>query len=90
MVTKFSVHRRKEKNLLLYSILLLLILQALSANEAYYTTERHVLTFPQHVSPNKSLRDASVAAEKKLSDFGVEMRLGIFFSRKSNHFSLQT
>ena len=33
-----------------------------------------MLTFLQHVSPNKDLRDASVAAEKKLSDFGVEMR----------------
>ena len=54
-------------------------MQALSANEAYYSTERHMLTFPQHVSPNKSLRDASVATEKKLSDFGVEMRLAIIF-----------
>ena len=67
-------------------VLFLLLMQALSANEADYSTERHMLTFPQHVSPNKSLRDASVAAEKKLSDFGVEMRLGINFSRKDQLF----
>lgn len=34
-----------------------------------------MLTFLQHVSSSKTLRDASVAAEKKLSDFDVEMRL---------------
>ena len=48
--------------------------QALADDHTTCTTQRNILDFPQHVSPNKELRDASVAADKKLSDFDVEMR----------------
>ncbi len=52
------------------------VFQALAANDATYSTERNQLDFAQHVSPDKELRDASVDADKKLSDFDVEMRSG--------------
>ena len=42
-----------------------------------YQTERNLLDFLQHVSPDKSLRDASVEADKKLSEFDVEIRYDI-------------
>ncbi|KAK2155249.1 hypothetical protein LSH36_245g03012 [Paralvinella palmiformis] len=40
-----------------------------------YSTQRNLLDFVQHVSPDKSLRDASVAVDKKLSEFDVEMSM---------------
>jgi len=39
-----------------------------------YHTRRNLLDFLQHVSPDKDLRDASVTADKKLSEFDVEIR----------------
>jgi len=39
-----------------------------------YAVERNNIDFVQHVFENKELRDASVAADKKLSEFDVEMR----------------
>jgi len=46
----------------------------LGDNTRDYQTKRNQLDFLQHVSPDKELRDASVASDKKLSDFDVEMR----------------
>ena len=56
--------------LIIYS----LFSQALADDETESSTHRNILDFPQHVSPEKELRDASVAADKKLSEFDVEMR----------------
>jgi thimet oligopeptidase len=50
-------------------------MQVLADNGSDYSVNRNILDFPQHVSPDKNLREASVAADKKLSDFDVEMRL---------------
>ena len=49
-------------------------MKALADDACSYKTERNLLDFLQHVSPDKALRDASVAADKKLSEFDVEMR----------------
>jgi len=48
--------------------------QKLTDDFTDYSTQRNLLDFVQHVSPDKSLRDASVAVDKKLSEFDVEMR----------------
>ena len=50
------------------------LLQALADDTCTYQTRRNLLDFLQHVSPDKTLRDASVAADKKLSEFDVEIR----------------
>jgi len=50
------------------------LLQALADDTCTYRTRRNLLQFLQHVSPDKALRDASVAADKKLSEFDVEIR----------------
>jgi len=50
------------------------LLQVLADDMCTYNTKRNLLDFLQHVSPDKALRDASVAADKKLSEFDVEIR----------------
>jgi len=51
-----------------------MLLQALADDTCTYQTRRNLLDFLQHVSPDKALRDASVTADKKLSEFDVEIR----------------
>ena len=49
--------------------------QTLADDNRDYSTARNQLDFLQHVSADKNLREASVAVDKKLSDFDVEIRL---------------
>lgn len=54
-----------------------MIFKALSDNDCVYAVNRNNVDFLQHVSDNKDLREASVAADKELSEFDVEMRFVI-------------
>jgi len=51
------------------------VVKALADDLVDYITNRNLLDFIQHVSQDKDLRDASVAADKKLSDFDVELSM---------------
>ncbi|KAJ7372971.1 Thimet oligopeptidase [Desmophyllum pertusum] len=55
-------------------------LKALSDDSTEYNTAKSVLDFPQHVSTDKEIRTASTEADRKLSEFEVEvsMRKDVF------------
>uniref|UniRef100_A0A3B3WQT1 Peptidase M3A/M3B catalytic domain-containing protein n=1 Tax=Poecilia mexicana TaxID=48701 RepID=A0A3B3WQT1_9TELE len=50
-------------------------LEALANAKLDYASSRHVLDFPQYVCPNKEVRSASTEADKKLSEFDVEISM---------------
>ncbi|XP_046548552.1 LOW QUALITY PROTEIN: thimet oligopeptidase-like [Haliotis rubra] len=51
------------------------VVKALADNDCQYSVKRNNLDFVQHVYADKGLRDVSVEADKKLSEFEVEMSM---------------
>jgi thimet oligopeptidase len=58
------------------------VLKAAADVDSWYAVQRNNLDFLHHVSSDKEIRDTSVAVDKKLSDFDVElsMRQDVFES----------
>ncbi|CAG5132560.1 unnamed protein product, partial [Candidula unifasciata] len=58
------------------------VVKAAADSDCWYAVERNNIDFLRHVSADKELRDASLAADKKLSEFDVElsMRQDVFES----------
>ncbi|KAI9099325.1 hypothetical protein DFS34DRAFT_592989 [Phlyctochytrium arcticum] len=56
------------------------VVKKMAEVDAWLSLESNNLTFPQYVSPDKSVRDAAIAANKLLDDFEIEqgMRLDLF------------
>uniref|UniRef100_A0A7N6FK62 Peptidase M3A/M3B catalytic domain-containing protein n=1 Tax=Anabas testudineus TaxID=64144 RepID=A0A7N6FK62_ANATE len=50
-------------------------LKALANAKLDYASSRHILDFPQYVCPSKEVRSASTEADKKLSEFDVEVSM---------------
>ncbi|XP_072570967.1 neurolysin, mitochondrial isoform X1 [Paramormyrops kingsleyae] len=50
-------------------------LKALADAKMEYAAFRHILDFPQYVSPCREVRHASTEADRKLSDFDVELSM---------------
>ncbi|ESO92348.1 hypothetical protein LOTGIDRAFT_178669 [Lottia gigantea] len=51
------------------------VVKQLADNDCWYAVKRNNVDFLQHVCPDKTLRDASNAADKVLSEFDVEMSM---------------
>lgn len=78
---------RPKHNLLLFvskkcfntSLIILLVVLTFMISVVLFfsvpSASRHVLDFPQYVCPSKEVRTASTDADKKLSEFDVEISM---------------